>query len=55
MSESLGALQAIRMALLKCAADDVLSIAVRRRLDGQHRVEVLITRALRGGLQENDQ
>ncbi len=57
MSERLSTLQteAIRMAVRKCAAGDVISVAVRRRLDSQHRVEVLITRGLKGGLQESDQ
>jgi hypothetical protein len=57
MSGSLSALQteAIRTAVVKCAADDVLSVAVRRRLDSQGCVEVLITRGLKGSPQESDQ
>ncbi len=57
MSEKLSLLQAetIRMAVLKSAPDDVISVAIKLPLDEQGRVEVLTTRALKGHLREDDQ
>jgi hypothetical protein len=54
MSEKLSLLQAesIRTAVLKSAADDVISVAVKLPLNDQGRVEVLTARALKGGLRE---
>ncbi len=56
MSErlSLSEVKAIRTAVLKCADDDVISVAVGLLPDSQGRVDVWITRALKGDLQEDD-